>query len=271
MKEREIIKALITGATSGIGRAIAEKLAEDGVTVIALGSHDADLRITTKPVIEAIYQHVPNLVINCAGVGSYGDVLNLSVQEQKEIVQINALAAMEISIEAARFFKERGIKGTILNVSSLTGELVTPGMVAYGASKAFLTKFSQGLDFELKPHGIRVLVSCPGMVNTRFINRSAKKEVKIYPDNLKSRNFGCVKARELSRQPKSDFSSCLGIKRKGPVMSVECAAKLILNQIERKKGFRIIDWRYRLLYTLFLFIPNNLLKHIFYKNIQSRL
>lgn len=232
-------KAIITGGTSGIGKALAALLQQKGIEVVPFGSKDADLRYTVKPIIDAIALHKPDLVINCAGVGRYGNTLDIPLEEQKEILQINGMAAMEITIEAARFFKENNIKGTILNISSLSGELPAPAMAAYGASKAFLTKFSEALDFELRPLGIRVLVSCPGMVRTNFMHRSAKKT--------------------LTHKPK------------GPTMEVSYAARCILTQLERKIGHYVIDWRYRLAYKLFPLIPNRFLKRTIYNNIQSRL
>lgn len=173
--------ALVTGGTSGIGRAIANLLEEKKISVIRLGSQDGDLSLLAgrEKVLELIKEHKPDLIVNSAGLGFYGDAISLSLEEQIKILDVNVRALLEITLVGARVLREQNKRGVIVNISSIAGEMPTPGMSVYGASKAFVTQFSKALDFELRKEGIRVLVSCPGMVETNFATRAAKKKQKL--------------------------------------------------------------------------------------------
>ncbi|MCH9609370.1 MAG: hypothetical protein S4CHLAM45_05110 [Chlamydiales bacterium] len=231
-------KAVVTGGSSGIGEQIVSLLKSKGYKVFSFGSCDGDLRYDRAPILKAIDDHLPDLVVNCAGIGLYGNAVDLSYREQHDVLEVNGTAVMEITLHAARQFKNHDKQGIILNVSSIAGEMPTPGMSIYGASKAFVSRLSQALDYELKPFGIRVLVSAPGMVRTPFMHRAAKKEVTA--------------CRGMSIDPKK-------------------AAKLIVDQIERKISFRVIDNRFRILSWLYPFLPKKTLMKTIYQSIFARL
>lgn len=251
-------RALITGASSGIGEALTRLLSKQGIRLILAGRNTSRLEALAREVqaeevvtadlnqkserrklIEVIRKKSPDLVINNAGFGIYGDPLTLSVEEQLSILEVNAAAPFELTLEAVRALLAAGKKGVILNVSSVAGELPTPGMSAYGASKAFLTKVSEGMNTELAETGIHVLVNCPGMVATDFANRAAKKKVSVTG---------------------------------GPVMTPEFAAHEIWKQIQQKKGKRVINWRYRfaLFMTTYL-IPASVVKKKIWNQIKQRI
>lgn len=237
--------ALVTGATSGIGRAICELLARKGIDLIISGRNldqlqylqnslsqkvnvqavQADLARPEERqhLIDVLHDRVPDLVINNAGFGLYGQVLTYPTQEQLNILEVNGKAVLEITIEAARTLATMKKKGVILNVSSAAAFQILPSMAVYAASKALINHFSQALDFEVKRHGIRVLTICPGMVATEFQKRAGGK--------VDSQQIGFITAPFVAEQ--------------------------IWKQIERLNPLSIIDWKYRFLTFLSYFVPKS--------------
>jgi hypothetical protein len=250
----------ITGASSGIGEALCYLLADHGIDLIISGRDAsklekiqselkskvnvdilvADLRNSEDrlALIEAIKAKTPDLIINNAGFGYYGDALDDNIQGQLDIVNVNVNAVVEITLESAKHLKLKMIKGTILNVSSAASFQIFPGFAVYSASKAFINQFSQSLGFETKPFGIRILTTCPGMVNTEFKKRASKG--KENGDN-------------------------------SGVMDASYAAKEIWHQIVKGKPLHIFNWRYRLatFFTRYI-IPKSMLAKLLYLNISKR-
>ncbi len=192
------MKVFITGASSGIGEAVARLFASRHAQLILCGrdqgrlervaretcarrvvSADLSQEAGQEEVLKVLREELPELIINNAGFGFYGETLHVSWEEQKRLIEVNMLAPLRIASEGARLLIESKRRGTIVNISSLAGEYPTPGMSLYGASKAFLTHLSEALDTEWAPQGVRVLVSCPGMVRTSFATRAAGQEVEL--------------------------------------------------------------------------------------------
>ncbi len=98
-----------------------------------------------------------------------------------DILEVNAAAAVEISIEAARTLAQAKRTGTILNISSAAGELPMPAMAVYAASKSLLTMFSQSFDAEMRPYGIRVLASLPGQIATPVCGKCLSRTLHSTP------------------------------------------------------------------------------------------
>jgi uncharacterized protein len=246
VKSPKLSSALITGASSGIGEALARLLAEKGIQLIVVArnkeklhalardlSHlvpvevlacdlsDADQRQT---LIKAIHSRKPDLIINNAGFGRYGDVLTYDSKEMIEMVEVDVTALMEISIEGARALVSAGKEGVIMNVSSAAAFQIFPSFSVYAASKAFVNLFSESFDFEVAPLGVRVLTCCPGMVDTHFRHRASGD-----PDQKAS--------------PGS--------------MSVDFAAKEIWRQVQKKKRLHVFDWKYRFLTGVSRLLPKS--------------
>ena len=237
--------ALITGATSGIGRATAELLAKKGVNLILSGRNQSELirlqKVLSQHVdvqvalvnlaipserrilIDLLHTHTPNLVINNAGFGLYGNALSYPVEQQLEILEVNGRAVLEITLEAGRALIDAKKQGVILNVSSAAAFYVMPNMAVYAAAKAFVNQFSQSLDYEFKHVGVRVLTLCPGMVSTQFQGRAG----------------GSIDQNQ------------------GGVMTASFVAEQIWNQIEGLNPLLVIDWKYRLLTRLSFFLPSS--------------
>lgn len=249
--------ALVTGATSGIGEALCRLLASKGIGLILTGRNSKKLdllrqelersvRIQTcvcdlakqedlQEMIELIKQQAPDLIVNNAGIGIYGKALENSVDEQLGLLDVNARAPLQITLEAAAVLKKLSQKGTIVNVASAAAFQPGPGFSVYASSKAFLVLFSESLDIELAPEGIRVLAACPGMVSTSFQSRAARKPLA----------------------PNTRF-----------MMSAEYAAKQIWKQIQQGKCVRLFDWRYRLAHFMVHYL---LPRHLAGKMVQKRL
>lgn len=231
------MKAFITGATSGIGKALAKLLFSKGWILVLSGRNENTLKKISSELnasfvvadllnsddrrllIENVKTELPDLFVNCAGYTTYGETLSLATLDQMEIFSLNSSIPIELSLEVARVLLSACRGGTIVNISSVAGERPLCGMGLYVPAKAALTSFSQMLNKELRSKGIDVLVSCPGVVATDFANRAARKAVKL-----------------------SGFF----------VMSADYAAKQILKQIEQKKNKHVFNWFYRWSY---MFVP----------------
>ena len=187
---------LITGASAGIGAELARVFAANGhrVALVArradrleglareiassggkapipipcdLQAHDAGDRI--EAALAAAGAEVEYLVNN-AGFGLFGRATELDRAGQLGIIDVNIRALADLSLRFAPSVIRH--RGGILNLGSIAGFLPGPGMAMYYASKAFVLSFTEALRQELKPHGVRVTVLCPGPVPTEFQARA---------------------------------------------------------------------------------------------------
>jgi short-subunit dehydrogenase len=250
--------ALITGASSGIGKELALRLGNRGLDLILTGRNSSQLdKIASQikspvtcikadlakkegreKIAKAIFERSPDLVINNAGFGLYGKSCELSIEEQSQMCEVNMLAPFEITHAAIASMKKQGKGGVIVNVSSIAGDLPTPFMSVYGATKAFLTSFSIALDLEMRLENIRILSALPGQVTTEFSTRAAKKKVA-----------------------EASFA-----------MSVEKAAKEILWQIDKRKTIHRFDYRYWWLSMIARhFLPDFLIGKCVTSSLKNRL
>lgn len=194
--QRDYKQALITGASSGIGEAIAVLLAEqkiplfltgrdetrlkavarrlESLTHVEYAAYDLSTQESRKPLVEWIHTHAPDLVIQSAGFGLYGPALQQDPKELLNMVDTNVSAVLEIALSAAKALSERKQQGTLLHVSSVAAVITMPNFSVYSATKACLLHLSECLDFEWRPYGIRVLTLCPGHVTTRFQEHASK-------------------------------------------------------------------------------------------------
>lgn len=249
--------ALITGASSGLGRALAQELSQKGTSLILTGRNEERLRslvqelpsparylvldLSTnedqRKLLGEMEAFCPDLVINNAGFGLYGEALNHPLQDQLDMIDVNIKAVVAISLGAAQTWKSRGKKGTILNVASAAAYFSYPTFAIYAASKAFVLNFSTALDEEVSAYGIRVLTVCPGQIDTDFRRRASH-----------------------------DFPQ----KKDRWTMPVHKAVELILEQITNKDPVRIIDWRYRCSVFLSKLLPKRLLSRYLRKQLVGR-
>jgi short-subunit dehydrogenase len=119
------------------------------------------------------------LLVNNAGFGTRGTLVDASPSQQETMLRLHAIAPMRLSQAALPLLLERG-RGAIVNVSSVASFVYSAGNVNYCATKAYLTNFSEGLAAELRGTGVRVQALCPGFTHSEFHERM-KAEVKLIP------------------------------------------------------------------------------------------
>lgn len=181
--------ALVTGASSGIGEAIAHKLGKAGVGMVlvarrkdrldAIASQYANVEVlpadlTTESGLTAVLERlrdstrpVVELVVNNAGFGTSGSFAQAEPERLSREISLNINALTRISHEAVRQMQPRG-RGYLLNVSSIASFQPGPDLAVYAATKAFVTSLTEALHEELRGSGIRVTALCPGLTHTEF-------------------------------------------------------------------------------------------------------
>jgi NAD(P)-dependent dehydrogenase (short-subunit alcohol dehydrogenase family) len=193
--------AIVTGGTKGIGRAIADALLQEGVSVCVsarhvgvIGSSSTNLgRLTGSreimfPCNVRNYEHVTGLIgytvkelggidilINNAGIGNFATVEQTSPEDFRAVLETNLFGVFHCCHAAIPEMKKRG-GGYIINISSLAGVNAHPGMAAYNASKFGLNGFSEALMQEVRHDNIKVSYIMPGSVNTEFGGDSPSDE-----------------------------------------------------------------------------------------------
>lgn len=189
--------AVVTGASSGIGAAYAERLARDGWELMVVARRrdrleelaarlrndagagvsivQADLsqRDQLALLCDALAGQPVEMLVNNAGVAHYMPFAELPVEMLGELVDLDVLAPVRLSRAVLPGMQQRGA-GAVVNVASLLAFSGTwsaphlPMRAAYAASKAFLVTFSEVLAAEMAPHGVRIQACCPGVVRTEF-------------------------------------------------------------------------------------------------------
>lgn len=189
MKKETGMKALITGASSGIGRDIARALAVRGVDLILTArrterleelSSELPVQVTVIPCdlsqeaeCRALYERVRpmniDILVNNAGFGLFGTFAENSLERELSMLDVNVRAVHILTKLFLRDMKEKD-SGYLLNVASSAAFLPGPLLAAYYATKAYVLRLSEAIDEELRRDGSRVSVSvlCPGPVRTEF-------------------------------------------------------------------------------------------------------
>ncbi len=189
MSDRPI--ALVTGGAQGIGYACAEALAEDGhcpilVDVREEGVREAAGRLGNGAVglicdmgdpaavgalfdrIETDYGPVATLVNN-AGVALPGEFLSYELDDFQRVIGVNLVGVFVATQRAARTMVEKGIRGAIVNMSSINAQVAIPAIPAYCASKGGVMQITKAAALALAPHGIRVNAVGPGSIDTEMM------------------------------------------------------------------------------------------------------
>lgn len=256
--------ALITGASSGLGLALAEALARRGRNLILVARQRDALEsiaceLSQRFGVEALFRvcdlaeplqltgliqeleqserHI-DLLVNNAGIGSAGLFVEQDWSTEQQLIELNVLALARLCHALGLDMKRRG-SGQILNVASLAAFQPGPLMANYFASKAYVLHLSEALRSELAPFGVKVSVLCPGPVATAFFRRA---------------------------QLRSD-----GLDQHGQLASPEEIALLAIRGLERNQAIIIPGWRHRLVPQLLRLTPRALVRRIAMKMVRPLL
>lgn len=185
------MKALITGASSGIGKDMAKYLGKKGFDLILVARNkerleeaksgiETNVEIITMDLASEencvkLYNQVEDVdvLINNAGFGLFGEFTETSLATELEMIKTNITG---VHILTKLFLQDmvKKDKGYILNVSSIAGFLPGPLMATYYSTKAYVLRLTQGIQEELKKQNSNVKISalCPGPINTKFLSRA---------------------------------------------------------------------------------------------------
>ena len=186
--------AVVTGASSGLGRGLAARLAERGMSLVLTGRNEARLDevahqirraapgvkvesvvadLSTRSGVSALLDHVGDrpieVLVNNAGFGSYGPFAEADPDREADEVAVDVSAVVALARALLPGMLARG-SGGVLNVASTIAFQPAPYQAVYGASKAFVLSFSQALWAEARAAGVAVTALCPGPTRTGFVD-----------------------------------------------------------------------------------------------------
>lgn len=191
--------ALVTGASSGIGAALARLLAGEGTGLVlvardkvrleALAAELGDgkgggVAVEVLPAdladpasLAAVEARIADndravdLVVNNAGFGTYGPFMDADIDAEEREIAVNVTALVRLTHSAVRAMVPRG-RGAIMNISSMAALQATPGNATYGATKGFVAMFGEAVASELAGTGVTVTTVLPGFTHTEFHERA---------------------------------------------------------------------------------------------------
>ncbi len=188
-------RALVTGASSGIGLAAAAALAQAGAAVLMVARREAELLAARDAILKAggqagtlvlditdlaatageITAHGPfDLLVNSAGLARHSPALDTSPEDFDAAMALNLRAAYFLTREVARGLIRAGKPGSLINISSQMGHVGGPDRAVYAASKHALEGMTKAMAIEWGPHGIRVNTLCPTFIRTPLAEQTLR-------------------------------------------------------------------------------------------------
>ncbi|MDT3725824.1 SDR family oxidoreductase [Streptomyces sp. DSM 41972] len=192
--------ALVTGASSGIGAAVARRLSAEGWRLVLSGRDAGRLAETAAHTAAAVFPedltrpaaerrltrfaldevgHL-DLMVACAGVGWAGDFARMTRRSFDEVMEVNVLTTLRLVRQVLPHMEEAG-SGRVVLVGSLAGAVGVRGEAAYSASKAAVAVFADALRYELRGTGVGVSLVVPGVVDTPFFERRGTPYARTRP------------------------------------------------------------------------------------------
>jgi NAD(P)-dependent dehydrogenase (short-subunit alcohol dehydrogenase family) len=176
--------ALVTGASSGIGKAASVALVDAGFEVVGTSRNTSevtqqngvtylDLDVASDESVTTVVARVIerfgrlDVLVNNAGIGAAGAAEEISVAQDHQVFDINVFGVIRMTKAALPHMRAQE-RGRIINISSVLGFIPQPYMAVYAASKHALEGYSESLDHEVREHGVRVLLVEPAYTNTSF-------------------------------------------------------------------------------------------------------
>jgi short-subunit dehydrogenase len=241
MGQRRIIagsRILITGASQGIGKALAEAAAARGAKVLVC-ARQIDLlqglaqQIRAKGgIIEVIQADITSprdrqemvataeqafggldILVNNAGIGATGHFADCGPERLRQLMEVNFFGVTETTRAFLPMLK-KGNKPAIVNISSIAGKRGIPARSEYSASKFAVQGFSEALRAELAKDGIDVLVVCPGLTQTNFSQNMIEQKALVQLDHMRGMSAEDVAAHTLNAIEKGYNEICLTFKGK---------------------------------------------------------
>ncbi|MBI4551355.1 MAG: SDR family oxidoreductase [Candidatus Latescibacteria bacterium] len=195
---------LVTGASRGLGRAVAEAFLRAGARVLALG-RDPDAMAATRAALDGIggaFEMVPmdvrdeekvtaciadldrlDVLVNNAGIAAVRPFIETPTQELRDILDVNVIAAFVVMREAVKKMLATG-GGHVINIASDAAIRGIGRMAPYVASKHALLGIGRSVSLELRQHGIRVTTFCPGPITTDIMGTGTANPDALPPDEL---------------------------------------------------------------------------------------
>jgi short-subunit dehydrogenase len=227
------LRILITGASQGIGRALAETAALQGARVLAVARSDDLLRELAAKVraggatLETVRADITSaedrhrmvetavrcfggldVLVNNAGIGATGHFAEVSPERLRQIMEVNFFGLAETT-RAFLPLLRAGNQPAILNISSIAGKRGIPARSEYSASKFAVQGFSEALRGELVGDGIHVLVVCPGLTQTNFSQNMIEQKARLQLDHMRGMTAEQVAATTLRALARGTNEICL--------------------------------------------------------------
>ena len=205
--------ALVTGASSGIGKAAALALAAAGFQVIGTSRNTSrvtprdgvtflDLDVTSDESASTVVQRVIgrfgriDVLVNTAGVGTAGAPEESSVAQAQGVFDVNVFGLNRMTKAVLPHMRARG-SGRIINISSVLGFVPAPYMASYAAAKHAIEGYSESVDHEVREHGVRVLLVQPAYTKTGFDANAMQSDMPLPVYAQQRRIFGDVLAEAM--------------------------------------------------------------------------